>query len=278
MDGMGKALCRRLAGVCVVAALAGCSTLPNFNVLREPTDVPSVEDVSKHVQCELQGALADHKVQQMLSRATLTATPTLTMEVTNQQGLAPVLNFIDPLTDPKKNFTAMVNGKLTGTQKRTINVGMALTLNTKAKACSSENTARKGFSGIEGDLGLKEIILAGLARREQFIYPIYRKTEGKTMTSSLTFGSTIEFTLIYGLGGAPKWTMTHFSAPQANDGLLNVARTSKDTLTIGFALTEPTVDDRGNLVEPSEVDLAPAVRAAEDNVTRMILQNILPRP
>ncbi|MGE3335373.1 MAG: hypothetical protein AB7I36_17135 [Rhodospirillaceae bacterium] len=273
-----KTLCSRLLGVCGFALLAGCSTLPNFNVLREPTDVPTVEDVSKHVQCELQAALADKDLQKRLGGAVLVATPSLTLEVTNQQGLAPVLNFIDPLTDPKKNFTAMVNGKLTGTQKRTINVSMSLTLNTGAKPCANETVARKGFSGIEGDLGLKEIMLSGLARREQFIYPVYVKKEKDPGASSLTFGSTIEFTLIYGLGGAPKWTMTHFSAPQANDGLINVARTSKDTLTIGFALTEKTADARGNFLEPSDADLAAAVRASEDSVTRMILQSILPRP
>ncbi|MCA0202402.1 MAG: hypothetical protein LCH56_16500 [Proteobacteria bacterium] len=278
MNGIGKALCGRLVAICTVAVLGGCSTLPNFNVLREPTDVPTVEDVSKHIQCELQTALADSTVREMLRGATLVATPTLTLEVTNQQGLTPVLNFIDPLTDPKKNFTAMLNGKLTGTQKRTINVGMTLTLTTDAKPCGEADTARKGFAGIEGDLGLKEIMLAGLARRERFIYQVYRKVEGKTAISSLTFGSNIEFTIIYGLGGAPKWTMTHFSAPQANDGLLNVARTSKDTLTIGFALSENLTDVRGNFIEPSDEELASAVRASEDNVTRMILQNILPRP
>src|SRR5471032_2286217 len=48
------------------------------------------------------------------------------------------------------------------------------------------------------------------------------------------FGSTIDFTLVYGVGGGPSWTLTSFTGIGASGGLLNYTRTNKDTLTLGF--------------------------------------------
>jgi len=50
-----------------------------------------------------------------------------------------------------------------------------------------------------------------------------------------SFGSTVDFTVVYGLNGGPTWTLTHFKGPQGGSGsLVNLSRQVVDTLTVTF--------------------------------------------
>jgi hypothetical protein len=49
-----------------------------------------------------------------------------------------------------------------------------------------------------------------------------------------SFGSTIDFTLVYGLNGGPTWSFKKFKGPTGSGSLLTASRTTLDTLSITF--------------------------------------------
>jgi hypothetical protein len=49
-----------------------------------------------------------------------------------------------------------------------------------------------------------------------------------------SFGSTVDFTVVYGLNGGPTWSLTHFKGPAGSAALLSVGRQAVDTLNITF--------------------------------------------
>ena len=230
-------------------ALAGCFHVAPFN-LASPSEksIPKASDVIDHVQCEIWQAIhdnVDHALDEM-NKNEYVVYVSLTLEVTDTEGLAPNLAFIHPYSTATENFTAGLNAQLSGTQDRTFTQSFTLNLNPNI-ATPGAVTNCKEASLIAGDLGISQIMVEGLKHEDskKFVFapivPIIQNNNNQYMYQNNTlypsFGSTIDFTVVYGLGGAPQWTLTKFTGPSGSTGgsLISANRTRKDTLILSFA-------------------------------------------
>jgi hypothetical protein len=267
--------------------------LPRFdwtNRTDEPTVGPTVDEVVTHIQCEIKELIQskDPRLNRLRNNIYV-VNANLTLEVTDNQGVAPTLSFIHPLTSTATR-TEILGAQLTGQQHRTMNLAFTLDLDPdeinsdRAKECGHSGTG----SGLRGRLGINEIVISGLnyVGSPDFIFPVPNPTDpqGKRLNSPAywpVFGTTIDFTLVYGVGGGPTWSLSHFKGPAGNSNLINFTRTDKDTLVLSFASAGPR--KRGAIapfmrpqVPAGQADIEQAARAAQDNSTRMILQRLLP--
>ncbi len=276
-------------------SLIGCSSTPSFNNIITPERVgPKVSDVIDEIQCEILSALKQSVDQSSeligLQNGQYVANIDLTLDVTNNQGLDPSLSYIDPFKVMATNFTAVASAQLSEQEHRNFNLNFTLLFDKNTltaidpERCSISNER----SGLRGNLGIAEILAAGLKydtdQKEQNGYPymipaigvgtLLQPSDPLTNSASLapSFGSTIDFTLIYGVGGGPNWTLTHFTGanPASGNGLLNYMRTNKDTLVLSFAKVTPTAP-----ASSANQNVNSAAGSARDNVTRMILQQLI---
>src|SRR4051794_19079255 len=102
----------RNAPVAVVAAgvavlLAGGSTLPDFDWSGHAPDrpIPTVDDVIRHVECEIWNAMQSADVRTPVLDQNYMASATLTLDVTNNQGISANLGFITGLRGPTATST-----------------------------------------------------------------------------------------------------------------------------------------------------------------------------
>jgi hypothetical protein len=274
--------------ICGAFGLCGCSTLPSFDhPIGRSNVAPTVADVVNHIQCEL-GTALDHVPNLKKNRYVVFAN--LTLEVTDNQGLTPSLNFINPYALAGTNVTYSVNGQVTGQQHRLITQAFTLDLAggydkaKEAAACGDQESP----VGLKGELGIEEIVKSGLQYdADSFAFKIPSGSAGQYLLPSPSslpiFGTTIDFTVVYGLGGGPNWTITHLTGPSGQSGLFTLLRTDKDTLTLSFASQGPIQPQvpvpppkPGEITLPPPPDLSElAAKAAQDNATRMILQRVL---
>jgi hypothetical protein len=278
--------------------ICGCSTLPHFDNAVTPEQIgPRVSDIVNEIQCEILYSVNKSKSQDSplaaLQDGQYVANVNLTLDVTDDQGVNPALSYIHPYITSGLNFTAVLNGQLTGQQHRNFNVTFTLLFDRdtptepKLKKCRGDNDR----SGLIGNLGIEEIIATGLRYatgseyKNEDPYKIPALGVDKRLASDpLTggaalapnFGSTIDFTLVFGVGGGPNWTLTHFTGVNPA-GLLSFTRTNKDTLVLSMARVAPTAAPSGTAAEVDKLRAIQAAgKAAQDNVTRMILQRLLP--
>ena len=280
-----------------ILSLSSCSTLPKFQTVLSPQKIgPHVSDIVNEVQCEILQSVKDSEIKGSsfsgLQSGDYVANVDLTLQVTDNQSFDPALNYIDPLATVGTNFTGNLTGQLSGQQQRTFNLTFSLFFNrltpNPEAACSLESHK----AGLRGELGIKEIIgtglryATGLDEENRYPYLMPAIGIGKVQVpadplnpAAPTFGSTIEFTLTYGLGGGPNWTLTHFTGPSAS--LLNFTRMSDDTLVVAFSKVPPAppgpAPPAGGSLGSRDVEIAGAAQAAQASVNRMILQRLSPR-
>lgn len=297
----------RASQVAATAALSacllsmGCTSLPSFERLgsyKSEADVgPTVSDLVTHIQCEIRDALLDpdHRFDDLRESLYVTYA-SLTLDVTNTQGLSPTLNFINPLATEGTNVTLNLGAQLSGTQHRDINETFTLVIDSDSEEMArlaSEAVANRckplsSPRGLRGNLGIKEILAAGIRQNtnELNIFPVPKPEDSEAGKVALSgslipnFGYTIDFTIVYGLSGGPTWTLTHFNGP--GDSFANYQRTVKDTLFISFGRV-PTAPHEGKKPLKPQVrtpgHLSPveeAATASQQHVTSMILQKLLP--
>jgi len=216
---------------------------------------------------------------------------------------------------PLGTLTKLFGGTLSGTQHRTMTQSFLLDLarpnaNAEAVCNNPKNKEEKLLGGIQGDLGIKEIVDSGI-RTSQFIYPNYviecsdaskckddpqcKADESKCeelpkLSGNLvpTIGSTIDFTVIAGLNGGPLWSLIDFKGPNGANGLAGVTATWKDTLTFSIAsalklkakpkiplsefLDLPPAEKEKQSEKETIIDSGAAADAAANAVTRQLLQ------
>jgi hypothetical protein len=259
---------------------------------------PTVSELVTHIQCEIRAALLDPDPRFDDLRESLYVTyASLTLDVTNTEGLSPTLNFIDPLATAGTNVTLNFGAQLSGTQHRNINETFTLVIDsdpTEMKRLASEAVVDRcktlaSPKGLRGDLGIKEILAAGIRQNtsELNIFPVPKPEDGSgagkvALSGSLipNFGATIDFTIVYGLSGGPTWTLTHFNGP--GDSFANYQRTVKDTLFISFGRVPAAPQEGKKPLKPqtrTPGHLSPveeAATASQQHVTGMILQKLLP--
>lgn len=268
----------------VAGILSACQQLPSFNDdgTKPEAAVPRVSDIVDKVQCEIAQAIVSHKADSQYAVAV-----NLTLEVTNRQGVNPSLSIIDPMGT---GFSALIAPQVNGEQHRTFNVTFTQVVDSTSapdaitRACKPDGVK----FGLRGSLGLSEIIGTGLFytnhNSDQADSPyklhVLAMSPDASKTSPLTgsdtlapsFATQIDFTLLYGLGGGPNWSVATFNGPSGSGSLVNFTRTNKDTLILSFARVPPAEKDGKGIHESQQR----AGRVAQENVTRLLLQRLLP--
>jgi hypothetical protein len=234
-----------------------------------------------HIQCEILALFRSGHAPayDRLSRAPgYVVSVDLLLEIKNDGGINPSLSFIHPFatsgTDRTLGFGAGYDSAAHRTYHQTFNLILDPSVRVDDERCGQPEATH----GIRGDLGIAQIVAEGLRHlaREDFIFP----PGGEDPPS---FGSTVDFTAVYGLNADPVWTLTHFTGPGGGSpSLLGLTRTNTETLVLSFApLPSQTMLGAENFSEilqsaRQQQAVNAAVRAARDNATRMILLHILP--
>jgi hypothetical protein len=285
----------KMVGSAVLLALGGCASLPHFNdsLYRYATDAsrdlaPTVNDITHEVQCELlqaqklgvnyntlgadyQKQHAADKVLGQLASSNWLVNVNLTLQVTDDEGVNPSLSYIDPLSAANTNFTGTLSGQVSEEQDRNVTIQFTLYLYPGTPTTDACDPSKNRASALHGNLGVEEVIKTGLPYAVGLPdnpYLMQAIGIGKSSsTGTPVFGSTIDFSLVYGAGANPTWTLTHFAGPgPASGSLLTAMRTHKDTLVLSLSPS----------ASASAGDVTAAAKAAQDNSTRMILQRLLP--
>jgi hypothetical protein len=296
------------AGATVLVFMAGCSMTPSFDGPVGPSDVrPSVDAVVKNIQCEIHGVQTektnpnDPELQwvQRFQQSPYVVYVNLTLDVSDTQGLTPGFSVLNTLG----NFTGLANLNYTGTQHRNINPTFALDLSKPTPGLDAMcERNRETTGGISGNLGLREIIIAGVSKSTSpdFGYGLVGTATGDAnkLAAPPTFVSTIDFTITKGISGGPTWSFKTLKVT-GGSGPVSASETNKDTLVISFARSTTTPAEPAATVElrnrfflahpgaklPPELE-APlaagpspdaAAAAAQNAATTSILQNLLNR-
>jgi hypothetical protein len=306
---------RFAALILTATALVSCSTLPTFDGPpglttnrrdREAQSykgpVPSVYDIVKHIQCEIwqipkplpenqrDTATAEQKRFDKFWLNQYVVYAILTIDVTDDGRIDPSVSFIQPLAAMGESRSLSVTPSVDGTAHRNFTVSFVLDLTPDPQGNPTfippDGTDRLNYckandehvGGLTGDLGIKSIIEEGIKYRDndQFVFPTALSTQFSSSTTP-TFGSTIDFTMVYGLGGGPNWTLTHFTGPSGSGSLLGYTRTRKDTLVLSFASLNQRAISAGEASARSQA-LSTAADAARNSATVSLLQHILPQP
>lgn len=69
-------------------------------------------------------------------------------------------------------------------------------------------------------------------------------SSGASASTGTSFGSTVDFTVVYGLNGGPTWSLTHFKGPAGSASMFSIGRQVVDTLNIAFV---PACQDAENV-------------------------------
>jgi hypothetical protein len=189
---------------------------------QKPEDTPKATDVVIHIQCELakilntvssspdvqmdakSGAkamkdMSPEFVRRLQTSSTLTdasklllnahfvASVQLTLEVTDVQGFTPSLTFQNAIMG---HHTGSVGGQLNGTQDRNISLNYAVDLaelaQLKTNPCDGSSW-ESTQSGVQGDLGLADIVADGLiALSHSESTNLYSSTGPAPITSPIT--------------------------------------------------------------------------------------------
>ncbi len=241
-----------------MVGITGCSVIPSFDTAAGAGAGPSevgltIDDVVKHIQCEIRDVQNFYGVNNpdyanlvaKFRSYSYVAYVNLTLDITNTQGLTPGLSFLNSIA----TFTGIANFGISGTQHRNVNPTFTLDLSNLKDANFDNECAKAKESpfGIKGNLGLQEIILAGLRKSApaDFGFGLISSLPGgesasggdaSKIAAGPTFGSTVDFTITGSLSGGPTWTFKTFKGPGGGStGLANVGRSEKDTLVISFA-------------------------------------------
>jgi hypothetical protein len=282
----------KLPALAMLSALAwlcgGCASIPKFAGGAGALP-PRVSDITDKIQCEIIEALHSAKYDPNSDVSVLAIYPhvvsvSLTLEVTDTEAVNPSLSYINPYATSGTNFTALLGGQWSGTQDRNYSQLFNLIFDLgdetpeKWNACTRKKAAG---GGLRGDLGIRDVLTSGL-RYEAADSGGYKlrvlglspddAQDPLTNSAALSpsFGSTINFTIVYGMNGGPNWTLTHFTGPSST-GLLSYNRTLKDSLILSFARVVSSHQTKESDREATRA----AGRAARENVTNQLLQRIL---
>lgn len=327
-----RAHCLLAISVAVLQACTPPFQLLGNSVLSEGHNGPPVSAFVDHLRCEAYRTVRSAFISrdkdpenwrsiQYLYWYSYVAAGQLTLDVAQTEGLNPSVSFINPYT-AMTNFTLALGGNLNGVQHRNIQVNLAVDYKTLFKNTAAphppagpEDIVPKGIppevvpdhlkhcdnndgSGIQGDLGLSQILSYGLGafkEQDSTVFPGLAAASG----ASNVFGSQVDFTITEGLNVGPNWTLTHFKGPTGtgsggssssgggagnstsastsggSSGFVNVNRSTKDTLLISFA---PACRNQGAPTPPPDADLPEwekNIKVCGPSVTTLDLASVL---
>jgi len=233
----------RCVAALAMLVVAGCGPAPLELFSGNPPEEsgPTVNQIVLHIDCELENAVNDgtHPMLGQLATYEFVGQATLTVDVTDTEGLNPSLNFIQPFAPippsmmSTTNATLTVSGQLSGTQHRTLTMIVQMDM---AKFKHGPKTAEAGLppsecpeiasrhpelkfdeSAIKGDLGLREALEDGLqaikANSEYGVLIVPQDTASCTLSDMKLAGSYHNGPNVPAPGTAP--TGTYASCPNA---------------------------------------------------------------
>lgn len=254
-----------LSASSLLLGAAGCASLPEFSA--QPSSVNgqlSFDDLIEHVECEIAHATA----AEAFGADAYAASVSLSAEVTSTTGVAPSLSYVNPLSGVSERAVS-ANGQYARSNHKNLtkNISFFVTRE-RANAVLAACTKSAG-TGIGGDLGLKEAIALGSKETSLFL----REDDPKVQNN---FVITIDFTITKGASGGPNWNLVHFKGPDSPAGLFNWTSVAKDTLILSFAKVELSKVPAGMQDERRNENMREAAKAAEDGLTRSLLERIVP--
>jgi hypothetical protein len=308
----------RVSGFVPIAAfalLAGCTTTPGFKgenlaapapgTQRTAEAIPTVSDIVRHVQCEIYDEL---KRNPDFRDGSYVVVATLTLEVTDNGSFNPTMAFTKKFSTADTGRNIGTGFQINGTSHRTFQQSFTLNLQTTAageptndaaqpEVCTQEQNGKR--PGLRGNLGIGNTIAEGVNKNKFIFEVIENKAKAGEFEPDLpTFGTTVDFTLVQGVGVNPVWTLEDVVFPGGGDSpFLNYNQTTKDTLALTFASAKTSIvrrpqaaldamapKDREAILSAEKAEIAAATpaanaaaaRAARLAATNAILLRILP--
>jgi hypothetical protein len=301
----------RISGFVPIAAfvlLAGCTTTPGFKgenlaapapgTQRTAEAIPTVSDIVRHVQCEIYDEL---KRNPDFRDGSYVVVATLTLEVTDNGSFNPTMAFTKKFSTADTGRNIGTGFQINGTSHRTFQQSFTLNLQTTAageptndaaqpEVCTQEQNGKR--PGLRGNLGIGNTIAEGVNKNKFIFEVIENKAKAGEFEPDLpTFGTTVDFTLVQGVGVNPVWTLEDVVFPGGGDApFLNYNQTTKDTLALTFAsggsaksiirdkpFETLSSTDQAQIISADQDQLnAAAARAARLAATNAILLRILP--
>jgi hypothetical protein len=226
---------------------AGCSSMPPFDA--PPDDrhgYPTVSQVVDKIDCEIAAAREDPEINTAWVKARLReknpplqpfdnwiASVNLGLTVESTEGITPnssglTLSVIEPLKLAQNTFGFGVNPVLYQSRQRIFQLIYTIDISKiKLDHCA---TKQWHDYNLEGDLGLKEQIFAGLHSIVRNQDDTFSST--KTGSEPDSFGGTVSFDVYKGMTSAgPTFTLTRFKGAT---GGLGVVREDKHSVVITF--------------------------------------------
>lgn len=297
----------RVLFLAALAAVAGGCAVPHFERQDKHSDAvagaPDMGDVVTHLQCEiaevLDAARADDPAFKRLLTDDYVAYASLTLDVVENEGLTPSLAFLTPFPVSGSGFQRSIGlgAQLSDERHRNMTQTFSLLVDpTYRERAAKEKRVLPACpelaSRLRGSLDLRQVIAEGLrtSRPEDFLLPLVGDNTPEGGRAGLTsdqvpnFGATIEFTLTYGADLDPTWTLKRFTGVGGGSpGFLNGSRVVKDSLAISFASAAGASSSAASGPAATPAAAAriradaqqTAGKAAQDAVTRMILQQII---
>jgi hypothetical protein len=229
---MAQSMKRRSSLTVVSSALllCGCSTVPvlSLNKPIEGNNQGKVTRTIDHIACELAKVKEAHP-----AFARYAAAAQLTIKIENSGGISPSLDFIKPLAKEGTSRTIGIGASYAQGSAKTFTQNFVFI--TEGLTSSDCRTADDPFA-MAGDLGLEEVVVAGLnaVSDDQGGVKWASWSKGDIATAS-EFGSTITFTTTLAANGGPTLVKKKFEGFGGGDGLLNASHLGTDTLVIAFA-------------------------------------------
>jgi hypothetical protein len=237
-----------LIGSTLAFAVAGCSSMPPFDApISDRTGYPTVSQVVDKIECEVAAARDDATINSQWVKEHLakknppllpfedwSAAVSVGLTVNSTEGAFPnssglTLAFIDPLKLAGNSFGFGANPVLYQSRQRIF----ALNYTIDIRDIDPSHCVNKKWHAfnLEGDLGLREQISAGLHSIVKGEADIFDTS--KTGNTPDSFGGTVSFDIFKGVeSGGPVFTLTRFKGPV---GGLGVLREDKHSVVITFA-------------------------------------------
>jgi hypothetical protein len=177
--------------------------------------------------------------------------------------------YINPLTGGADRSLS-AGGQYSTTNHKNLTKNFSILVN-RERAEAIIGICKSGAgSGIGGNLGLMEAI--SLGANEKFLF----QKDGDPKAPN-NFVIAVDFTITKGVAGGPNWNLTHFKGPADSQGnLINWTNVAKDTLIVSFARVESVKPSLEVTEEKKTENMKEAIKAAEDGLTRSLLERIVP--
>lgn len=228
------------------SALAGCASMPPFDIPENSEKRPTVANVVDKIECEIaegRAANSDQALNNDLQKLGLAefnqwaASVTLSLTVNDTGGLSPTsglsLSYLQPYHVSPQGLVLGGNALFYQQRQRIFTQTYTMKISSIPQQETCESIKRKWDNfNLEGDLGLKDQITIGLRAFQTADASTYIPASVKTGSPD-SFGGTVSFDVFKGITSlGPTWTLSTFKGVGGGAGY---QRDDLDKIAITFA-------------------------------------------